>query len=206
MTKQGLLLVLVSPSGGGKGTILKEVLAASSDTFVSVSATTRSPRPGEEDGIHYYFVTRERFMQMVENGEMLESAEYAGNCYGTPAKPVYERLERGENVILEIELQGARQIKAICPQAVTLFILPPGKDILRKRLEGRGTEDEATINRRMEIAFRDELPFAYDCDYVVVNRSVEEAVKETLAVITAAKCRRDAAKPFIDAVIAGKTV
>lgn len=206
MTEAGLLLVLVSPSGGGKGTILKEVLKASKNTFLSISATTRAPRPGEEEGKHYYFITQERFLEMAGNGEMLECAEYAGNGYGTPSAPVYERLERGENVILEIELQGARQIKAICPQAVTLFILPPSKEILKKRLEDRKTEDAETIAKRMKIAFNDELPFAYDCDYVVVNRTVEEAVEETLAIITAARCRREAAKPLIDAVISGERV
>ena len=185
----GVLLVLVGPSGSGKGTVLKELLRTEEKTFLSVSATTRSPRPGEEHGKHYYFLSREEFQKLIEEDGLLEYASYCGNCYGTPRKAVMERLERGENVILEIEVQGAANVRRMYPEAVLAFILPPSLEELRSRLVGRGTEDPETVSRRLETALK-ELPFANECDYVVVNDQVEEAAESLRGILRASRCRQ----------------
>ena len=137
--RKGSLFIITGPSGAGKGSVLSRVLPSLENVFLSVSATTRKPRPGEEDGVNYYFISRERFDEMVERGELLEHAEYVGNCYGTPEGPVNRRLEDGQDVILEIEVQGALIVKEKRPDAVLVFIVPPSFDILERRLRNRGT-------------------------------------------------------------------
>ena len=193
-------MVLSGPSGCGKGTVLKEFFARGGDAFLSVSATTRAPRPGEENGVHYYFLGREEFEEKLSGGEILEHACYCGNYYGTPRGPVYERLERGENVILEIEVQGGLQIREKCPEAVLVFVLPPSFAELRRRLIGRQTEDMETVSRRLEAA-RTEMQAAYDYDYVVVNDRVEDAVEELKAIFAAERIKTENRKNIIDEVL-----
>ena len=153
---KGLLLVISAPSGGGKGTILKELFAQDENLRLSVSATTRGPRPGEEHGKQYYFLSREEFEGLIQEGKMLEHAEYVGNYYGTPRQPVEDWMDQGHDVVLEIEVKGGAQVKQLMPECVSIFILPPSMKVLEKRLRGRGTESEESIRERLEIA-RNEL-------------------------------------------------
>ncbi|HIK56699.1 MAG TPA: guanylate kinase [Synechococcales cyanobacterium M55_K2018_004] len=173
---QGRLIVLTGPSGVGKGTLLRALLERHPELYLSVSVTTRSPRPGEENGQHYYFVTTERFREMIEHGELLEWAEFAGNCYGTPRRPVEERIQRGEWVILEIELEGARQIRKTCPDAIRIFVLPPSLEELEHRLRGRGSESEEAIARRLARA-KAEIEAADEFDVQVVNDDLAIALQ-----------------------------
>ncbi len=173
----GKLIVLTGPSGVGKGTLLSALLAKHPELYLSISATTRSPREGEVDGVDYYFYTRDRFEGMIAAGELLEWAEFAGNYYGTPIAPVRDRVALGSSVILEIELAGARQVAQIFPDAVRIFILPPDFDTLEERIRGRGTEDPATILRRLERA-RVEIAAQNEFDYQLVNDDFLTAVDE----------------------------
>ena len=182
MTKRGKLLVLSGPSGCGKGTVLRSLMAGREDMAFSVSATTRAPRPGEVDGREYYFVTRERFMEMVERGELLEHAEFVGNCYGTPKTPVLEQLEAGRHVLLDIEVQGAAQVKKAMPEAVLVFLTPPSLEELERRLRGRGTETEEKIQQRLKTA-EYELTLAPEYDYTVVNDEVARAAAEVAEIL-----------------------
>jgi len=176
----GSVTVVAGPSGVGKGTLIRKVLASDSDLWLSVSATTRAPRPGEVDGIDYVFLSSESFDNLRESGGFLEWAEFAGNCYGTPAAPVVDRISRGVDVILEIDLQGVRQVRANLPAARTVFISPPSIDALGSRLASRGTEDDAAIERRLAAA-QDELAAAGEFDCVIVNDDVEVAANQLLA-------------------------
>jgi guanylate kinase len=148
----GKLIVLTGPSGVGKGTLLQALLKRHPEIYLSTSATTRSPREGESDGVQYYFYTRDRFTEGIEKGEFLEWAEFAGNYYGTPLLPVQNQLQSGRSIMLEIEVEGARQIAKIFPDALTIFILPPNMAELEARIRHRGTEDEAAIARRLDRA------------------------------------------------------
>ncbi|HIV18960.1 MAG TPA: guanylate kinase [Candidatus Merdivicinus intestinigallinarum] len=197
---KGVLMVFSGPSGCGKGTVLKEFFAQGGQAFLSVSATTRSPRPGEEDGVHYYFLSKEDFESKIAQDEILEHACYCGNYYGTPRGPVYERLERGENVILEIEVQGALQIREKCPEAVLVFILPPSLQELKRRLVDRNTEDMETVERRLNAA-ADEIRMAYQYDYVVVNDALDDAVQELKTIFAAEKLKAANRKKIIDEVL-----
>ena len=185
---KGLLLVLSAPSGAGKGTIIKRLMDDDRSLKLSVSATTRSPRPGEVDGEDYFFLSREEFDGLVKNGEMLEHAEYVGNCYGTPKGPVESWLNDGLDVILEIDVQGGAQVKKIMPECVSIFILPPSMRELENRLRGRSTEKDEVVEARLEPA-RKEVHCAEDYDYVVVNDTVEQAVEEIKTIIAAEKHR-----------------
>lgn len=187
--REGILLVLVGPSGSGKGTVLSKVLSSDTNTFLSVSATTREPREGEVDGVNYYFMKKEEFVRLREKEGFLEWAEYCENYYGTPKKAVMERLKDGENVILEIEVQGAKQVKKMYEKAVFVFIKPPTIEELRRRLIGRNTEDEETINKRLETAVQ-EYAFAKECDYIVINDDVHEAEKDLKAILRAEGVRQ----------------
>lgn len=190
MTKNhnhGLLIVLSGPSGCGKGTLVAELLKRG-DCAVSVSATTRQPREGEIDGTHYFFVTREEFEQRIAENRLLEHAEYCGNYYGTPREEVERLRAEGKHVILEIEVQGALQIKERCPDAVLVFTVPPSIDELRRRLHKRGTETEEVIERRIAQVAR-ELPCANQYDYVILNDALEDAVDDFAAVIRAEMLR-----------------
>ncbi len=168
------LTVLSGPSGVGKGSVLAAVRRRHPDVWVSVSATTRQRRPGEVDGVHYHFVADAEFDRMVAEGELLEHASYAGARYGTPRAPVLAQLDRRGPALLEIELQGARQVRAAMPDARLVFLAPPSWDELVRRLTGRGTEDEDRVRRRLEVA-RQELAAESEFDEVVVNDDVERA-------------------------------
>ncbi len=174
------LFVISGCSGVGKGTVLKEFMARNSDDFMlSVSCTTRKPRVGEVDGVNYFFLTHEEFEKAVQEDKFLEHAQFAGNFYGTKKKFIKQKFEEGLNIILEIETQGALQVKSKMPEAVLIFIAPPGQgvDELEKRLRGRNTEDEETIQRRLAEA-KVELERAKQYDYVVVNDDLERAINE----------------------------
>lgn len=197
---RGLLLVVSAPSAGGKGTILKELFKRDGNLRMSVSATTRSPREGEEHGKHYYFMSREEFQGLIDSGKMLEYAEYVGNMYGTPRGPVEQWLSEGHDVVLEIEVQGGAQIKRLAPDCVSIFIVPPSLEVLEKRLRGRGTEEEQTIKRRLETA-RGELAQAENYDYVVVNDRLEDAVDDMQAILRSEKLRYTRAPDFIKGLL-----
>ena len=178
----GKLIVLTGPSGVGKGTLLKRLLSQHPELCLSISATTRSPRPGELDGEHYWFVDSAAFSRMQENSELLEWAEFAGNCYGTPRKPVEEKIAQGEWVVLEIELVGARQIRQAFPEAIQIFILPPSLEELERRLRARGHDSEESIRRRLKRAAV-EIDAASEFDIQVVNDDLDLAlatIKEKL--------------------------
>ena len=186
MTNNGLLLILSGPSGAGKGTVVRRLVEEDPGIRLSVSATTRAPRPGEEEGREYFFLSKERFSRMADAGEMLESAEYCGNCYGTPLGPILGWTSQGLDVVLEIEVQGGAQVKEKRPDAVAVFILPPSLRELERRLRERGTESEETIRKRLETA-KAEIPRAHCYDYIVVNDTVESAVGQIRTIMTAEK-------------------
>jgi guanylate kinase len=182
------LTVLSGPSGVGKGTVVAKVRELYPHIWVSVSCTTRKPRPKERNGVEYRFVTRDEFTRMVAAGELLESAEFAGNLYGTPRAPVLQRLAAGEPTLLEIDLQGARQIRTAMPDAQLVFLAPPSWEELERRLIGRGTEITDAVAARLAQA-RVELAAAEEFDTVVVNDDVEHAAAEVVALIEAAAAR-----------------
>ena len=185
---KGLLIVFSAPSGGGKGTILDELMKQNDNLKVSISATTRAPRDKDVNGVNYHFVTKEKFMEMLDNGEILEHAEFCGNYYGTPKGPVMELTEKGYDVVLEIEVQGGAQIKKLMPDCVSIFITPPSLEVLEKRLRNRATEKEEDILKRLATA-KGELKEAHNYDYVVVNDKLEDAVEDVKAIIKAEKLR-----------------
>lgn len=196
---KGMLIVVSGPSGCGKGTVLAEILK-SDRIFYSVSATTRSPRPGETDGINYYFLTKEKFEKLIEEDGMLEYASYCGNYYGTPKKPVEDMLEQGKHVILEIEVQGAMKIMKKCPEAVFVFILPPSLKELERRLNKRGTEAEDVIKKRLSEA-AGEIKQAYKYNYAVINGELEKAVCDLKSIIRAEELKTINFKNNIDEVL-----
>ncbi len=174
---KGTLYVFTGPSGAGKGTLISRLLAEDDRIFYSISATTRAPRPGETDGVQYYFLKKEDFEAKIAQNAFLEHAKYVDNYYGTLEAPVNEKLEAGKDVILEIEVQGAMQVHEKRPDAVMVFIAPPSFEELASRLRGRGTEDEAKVLKRLETA-KGELAQQDKFDYVVVNDTVDRAVEE----------------------------
>ncbi len=188
MAKKGMLIVLSGPSGSGKGTIISKLLEKRDDTVLSISMTTRKPREGEIDGVHYYFTSREEFEQMQSLGAFLESAEYNGNYYGTPESNVRNWLAEGKNVILEIEVQGAEKVMDYRSDLVSVFITIPSMEELYRRLKGRATETEETIQARMAVAKR-ELQRAFRYDYVVINDEVDLAVERINTIIEAEQMR-----------------
>ena len=196
---KGMLIVVSGPSGCGKGTVLAEILK-SDKIFYSVSATTRSPRLGETDGVNYYFLTKEKFETLIEEDGMLEYASYCGNYYGTPKKPVEDMLEQGKHVILEIEVQGAMKVMEKCPEAVFVFILPPSLKELERRLNKRGTEAEDVIKKRLSEA-AGEIKQAYKYNYAVINGELSEAVDDLKAIIRAEELKSVNSKNNIDEVL-----
>lgn len=190
MVDRGLLLVLSGPAGVGKGTVCKALRECMPNLVYSVSATTRNPRPGEVEGVNYFFKSKEEFRRMIEQDELLEWAEYVGNYYGTPRAFVDSMLEAGHDVILEIEVQGALQVKEKFPQGTFLFLAPPDLEELENRIVGRGTESEETIRKRMEVA-REEIELMDHYDYVVVNDEIEWACDRIRSIITAEHLKKD---------------
>jgi guanylate kinase len=185
MSKRGHLLVLSGPSGVGKGTVLGVYLAQHPQVHLSVSATTRAPRPGEENGVHYYFLSQAQFEEKIACEGMLEWAQYNNHYYGTPREQVENILKTGEDVLLEIEVQGALKVKKAFPEAVLIFIMPPDFQTLRARLTGRGTEDAQTVQKRLETAVQ-EMACAPRYDFIIVNRTVDKAAADLAAVVEAA--------------------
>lgn len=183
MSNRGMLIVLSGPSGVGKGTVRQAMLEDEfRDFHYSVSMTTRKPRPGEQDGVDYYFVSKEEFEQEIANDGMLEYAQYVDNYYGTPMKYVNQTLESGRDVLLEIEVQGAMQVREKCPDGVLIFLTPPDLLELRNRIQKRGTDDQATIDKRMQKA-ADEIRMMENYDYAVVNDEIPNAVQRIEKII-----------------------
>ncbi len=186
--KRGELIVLSGPSGVGKSTVIAQLLSQRRDIHFSVSFTTRKPRVGEADGVNYNFVERAEFERMIAGDELLEFAEYVGNYYGTSLKVIRDHLENGTDVLLDIEVQGAAKVKAKCPEAVTIFIIPPSLEELSRRLHRRATDDEDVIQSRLQQA-RSEYKEIPSYDYLVVNDNVMAAANEIIAILTAESCR-----------------
>lgn len=187
--KKGLLVVVSGPAGSGKGTVNGKLLE-SDDFRFSVSATTRAPRPGEQDGVNYYYISREEFQHRIENGEMLEYTEYCGNFYGTPLREAEQVLASGKHLILEIEVEGAMNVKAKYPDAVLIMLLPPSHTIQEQRLRGRGTETEEKICERLART-REEATFFPQYDYIVYNydNMSDRAVEDVLSIVRAEQLR-----------------
>jgi len=202
---KGLLIVISAPSGTGKTTLCHMLLKAFPDMEFSVSYTTRKPRLGEINGKDYFFVDRETFERMIEEGDFLEWAEVYGNLYGTSRSQVTKALEAGKDILLDIDTQGALQVKKNFPEAVLIFILPPSLTELERRLRSRRTDDEETIEKRLRIA-RDEIEKALYYDYLVVNDVLEVAFEKLRSIITAEKCRTERLKDQIDKVIDDKEI
>ena len=191
MTEKGLLIVLSGPSGVGKGTVRKEIFSQNDTKFeYSVSATTRKPREGEIHGVDYFFKSREEFEGMIKNDQLLEYAEYVGNYYGTPVEYVRDTINSGKDVFLEIEVQGAGQVRKKFPEGLFIFLAPPSLSELESRIVNRGTESEELIRSRMKAA-REELEMMELYDYVVENDKVEHACERIKSIVVAEHCRRE---------------
>lgn len=196
MQREGILIVISGFAGTGKGTIVKKLLEGHDHYALSISMTTRSPRPGEENGKSYFFVTKEEFEKTIAENGLIEHACYCENYYGTPRAYVEQMMKEGKDVILEIEIQGALKIKKMFPDALLLFVLPPTAEELKRRLVGRGTETMEVVNQRMERAAV-EAQGIDKYDYIIVNDEIEECVKNTNAIIEAAHARPFRNKEFI---------
>ncbi|WP_400247117.1 guanylate kinase [Niallia sp. JL1B1071] len=195
MVEKGLLIVLSGPSGVGKGTVRKEIFSQQNTSFeYSISMTTRAPRTGEVDGVDYFFKSREEFEGLIEQGKLLEYAEFVGNYYGTPVDYVRETTLKGKDVFLEIEVEGAKQVREKFPDGLFIFLSPPSLSELKNRIVTRGTESEEIINNRMNVA-REEIEMMHLYDYVVENDTVENACEKIKAIIVAEHCRRERVEP-----------
>lgn len=187
---RGLLIVLSGPSGVGKGTVCTALRNLSNHLIYSVSATTRAPREGEVDGVNYFFKSYKEFEEMITNDQLLEWAQYVNNYYGTPRAYVEEQLEQGNDVILEIEVQGALQVKEKYPQGIFIFLSPPSMEELKQRITSRGTETDDVIKNRMKVA-QEEIDLMEHYDYIVVNDKVEYACDRIQAIVTAEHCKKE---------------
>lgn len=187
--EKGILFVLSGPSGVGKGTVRKALFEQDTDLRYSISMTTRNPREGESDGIDYFFKTRDEFEKLVSEGELIEYAEYANNYYGTPKTYVQQTLEEGKDVFLEIEVNGALQVRENFPDGVFVFLIPPSLKELKDRIVNRGTETEDKIKARLEAA-REEIDMMDKYDYVVVNDNIDHAVKKVQSIVVSEHCKR----------------
>lgn len=194
---KGILLVISGFAGTGKGTLVHELLEKYDNYALSVSATTRSPRPGEVDGVHYFFKSKEEFEEMIHENRLIEYASYVENYYGTPKEYVQQQLENGKDVILEIEIQGALKIKKQFPDTLLLFMVPPSASVLEERLRGRGTETDEVVRKRLHRAV-EEAEFIEQYDYLIVNDDLETCVKETHEIIQGQHHRVDQRRQFID--------
>lgn len=199
MSNKGTLLVLSGFSGAGKGTIVKK-LVSEYDYHISISATTRAPRTGEVDGREYYFKTRDEFQDLINHNGLIEWAEYVGNYYGTPKQFVEEMLAQGKNVILEIEVQGALNVKKQYPEAVLIFIAPPSIPILRERLIGRGTEDRETIEKRL-LRAKEEAKDIKEYEYIVINDELDTCVEQVHQIIISNQCKVEYQEQFLDTMV-----
>jgi len=188
--KQGQLIVVSGPSGAGKDTIVSELIKKNDNIWLSVSATSRKPRKGEVEGINYFFLSTEEFEEKIKDNYFLEYAKYADNYYGTPKEEIIKKLDKGIDVILVIEIEGAKKIKEIAPETLFIFIMPPSEKELLKRLSNRKTEEKEKIVKRFEIAYK-EMNEVTKYNYVVVNDKIETAVDKMEAIIKAEKCRVD---------------
>lgn len=196
MQEKGKLIVISGPSGAGKSSVVNKAIQGRTDMCFSTSVTTRQPRPGEVDGKDYFFIDDTRFQKMVEQGELLEHAQYVAHSYGTPKAYVAQQMERGMNVVLDIEVQGARQVKEGMPEAVLVFIIPPSMAELRRRLEKRGTDSTEVIDARLCRA-REELKEAFRYDYIIINDNLDQASAEFAAILCAEHCRYADRSQFI---------
>jgi len=182
MKNQKKLIILTGPSGVGKGTVIKEILGKEKNFWLSISATTRKPREGEKNGENYYFLNQEKFKQMIEQNLFLEWAQFAGNYYGTPLSSVNEKIKKGVTVLLEIEVEGARQIKNKFPHSLSIFLLPPDKEELEKRIRNRGTEKEEAIKKRLSRSSY-EISVSNEFDFSLTNHNVDETAKRIIKLI-----------------------
>lgn len=196
----GKVIVISGPSGVGKGTVVQELLSNNDDCTLSVSATTRAPREGEVHGVNYFFITKEEFQSRIKNNAMLEYAQYCDNYYGTPRDYVQQSIENGKNIILEIEVQGALNVKSTMPEAVTVFVMPPSMIELEKRLRGRGTEEEEVIQQRLKTAV-EEMRQSPKYDYIVINHTVNQCVNDIKTIINSEKMKTDNMLDFIKGVL-----
>lgn len=188
--KQGQLIVISGPSGAGKDTIVENVIKNNENIWLSVSATSRKIRKGEQEGVNYFYLTKEEFEERIENNYFLEYAMYADNYYGTPKEEIIKKLDKGIDVILVIEIEGAKKIKELVPEASFIFIMPPSEKALLKRLSARQTEDKEKIIKRFNIAYQ-EMNEVTKYNYVVVNDDLDEAISKVESIIKAEKCRVD---------------
>lgn len=184
----GNLFIVAAPSGAGKTSLVKELLAADAGIQLSISYTTRAPRPGEINGLHYHFVSRENFGQMLERGDFLESAEVYGNFYGTSQSWIEASRKTGKDILLEIDWQGAAQVRRLIPEAIGIFVLPPSLEALRQRLTGRGQDAEEVIQRRIAAA-REDISHVGEFDYVIINDDFNTALQDLLAVVRAQRLK-----------------
>lgn len=197
---KGFIIVISGPSGVGKGTLVGELLKNSDDFALSISATTRQPREGEVHGVNYFYITKEEFLDKVNNNGMLEYAQYNGNYYGTPREYVESTTQNGKNIILEIEVQGAKKIQDMGLGVVTIFVMPPSWEVLKKRLMGRGTETEDVIENRLNIA-KEEMTQADKYDYIVINDHLPDCVEDIKKIIGSEKWKKNNMLNFVEGVL-----
>lgn len=195
--RRGKTFIICGPSGVGKGTVAARLLAEDPALYFSVSATTRAPRPGEADGVHYHFLSVEQFEKWIEEDQFLEHAQFVGNYYGTPRLYVDEAMDQGRDVLLDIEIQGADQVKRKRPDVVRIYVAPPSWEELERRLTGRGTEDMEKVRSRLARG-KEEFAAAREFDYFVINDTVDHAVEEIRAIMAAEHCRPDERVALLD--------